>query len=116
METMITRENIKEKFLNDATEHGRAIAIGDHKKANKIHKRIQSLYNQAKELNQVDIFSELLNEVDENVRLWAATFTLKVFPDLAEKALIKLSTLSTITGLTAKTTLRLWKEGKLNLL
>lgn len=115
MITMI-REDIKGRFLTEATEHGKAIAIGDHKKANKLHKKLQALYNQAKEHNQADIFSELLNEADENVRLWASTFTLRVFPDLAEKSLANLSELPNITGLSAKTTLHLWKEGKLNLL
>jgi hypothetical protein len=64
----------------------------------------------------VDLFSELLNESDENVRLRSTTFTLKVFPDIAEKALINLSNSTSITGLSAKTTLELWKQGMLNLL
>ncbi len=113
---MITRKNIKDRFLVETLAHGKAIEIGDYKKANKIHKKIQALYGKAKEQNQSDVFSELLNEADENARLWAATFTLRVFPDLAEKALEDLSVLSTITGLSAKTTIHLWKEGKLNLL
>ncbi len=113
---MITREKIKENFFKETTEYGKAISIGDHKKANKNHKKIQILYNQAKEMNIIDVFSELLNEPDENVRLWAATFTLKIFPALAEKSLNELSGLSSITGLTAETTLHLWKEGKLYLL
>ena len=113
---MNTREDIKEKFLNEATEHGKAISVGDHKKANKTHKKIHALYNQAKELNQADVFSEFLYDTDENVRLWASIFTLKVFPKLAEKSLTNLSELSSITGLSAKTTLQLWKEGKLDLL
>jgi len=100
----------------EATEHGKAISVGDHKKANKLHKKLQSLYNFAKEQSQTEVFSELLNTSDENVRLWAATFTLKVFPDLAQKALEELAVSSSITGLTAKTTLHLWREGKLNLL
>lgn len=116
MDTMISRENIKEKFLNEAAEHGKAIAVGDHKTANEIHKKIQALYNQAKEQNQSDVFSELINNVNENVRLWAATFSLKVFPDLAEGTLMDLSELSSITGSSAKTILHLWKGGKLNLL
>jgi hypothetical protein len=113
---MMTKDNIKERFLIEAIEHGKAIAVGDHKKANKLHKKIQALYNKAKELGKTDLFSELLGESDENVRLWAATFTLKVFPDEAEKALKDLLVLTSITGLSAKTTLDLWKQGMLNLL
>lgn len=113
---MITRENIKDSFLAEAIKHGKAIAEGDHKKANKLHKKIQSLYKEAKDSNQVDLFGELLNESDENVRLWAATFTLKFSPDTAEKTLVSLSKLSSIIGLSAKTTLEMWKQGMLNLL
>lgn len=113
---MITRERIKEFFLNYAIEHGKALALGDYKKANKIHKKMKILYNQTEMKNWTDVFSECLKESDENVRLWAATFSLKVLPDLAEKSLMDLSELSNIAGLTAKTTLNLWKEGKLNLL
>lgn len=116
METVMEREKIKEKFLVDATEHGQAIAVGDHKKANSIHKKLQNLYSKAKEKNQADIFGEMLNEEDENVRLWAAIFTLKTSTAIAEKALLELTKLPTITGLTAKTTLHLWKEGKMDLL
>jgi hypothetical protein len=39
MDTMMTRENIKESFLAEAIGHGKAIAEGDHKKANKLHKK-----------------------------------------------------------------------------
>jgi len=112
----MTREELRNNFVNVATEHGKAISIGDHKKANKLHKELQSYYNLAKEQNQADVFGELLNSTDENVRLWAATFTLKVFPVLAQKVFEELTELSSITGLTAKTTLQLWREGKLNLL
>lgn len=102
--------------MTEAIEHGKAIANGDHKKANKLHKKLQVLYKIANEQNQADVFSELINDSEENVSLWASTFTLKISPDLAEKSLSKLSKLSSITGLSAKTTLQLWKEGKLNLL
>jgi hypothetical protein len=37
MDTIKTRENIREKFVSNAVEHSKAIASGDHKKANKLH-------------------------------------------------------------------------------
>lgn len=79
-------------------------------------RKFKAYTNKQKELSQADVFSEILNEADENVRLWAGTFTLKVFPELAEKTLASLSELSTITALSARATLHLWNEGKLNLL
>ena len=116
METMMTRNKIKEDFLTQAIEHGKALAIGDHKKANKLHKKLQSLYNIAKEQVLVNVSEELLNEDDENVRLWAATFSLGSSTDLAEECLEKLTKSTSITGLSAQTTLHLWKDGKLDLL
>ena len=116
METIIERDDLKRKFLLDAIEHGKAIDIGDYKAANKIHKKLTALYNKAKNSNQINVFSEMLNEQNENVRLWAATFTLKYSPVLAEKTLFELSASPTIRGVGAKTTLALWKENRLNLL
>ena len=112
---MITREKIKEIFLVDSAEHGLAYSNGNYKKANRLHKKLHDLYNLAKKQNQVDIFSELLNDVNENVRIWAAIFTLKYNPEIAEMVLRKLATESNIK-MDAELTLKLWQEGKLELL
>lgn len=114
--TMIKKEELIEKFLAYVAEHKEAIHLGDHVKANKIHKRLHGLYNTAKEASLSNIFEELLNDKDENVRLWAATFTLKISSGIAEKTLQELAGLKNIIGLNARTTLELWKQGLLNLL
>ncbi|MEX2568339.1 MAG: hypothetical protein WD431_20505 [Cyclobacteriaceae bacterium] len=76
----------------------------------------EEIYPIGRKPTQTEVFSQLLDAVDENVKLWAATFTFKVKPDLAQKSLEKLTKLPSITGLSAKTTLlHLWKEGKLHL-
>jgi hypothetical protein len=113
---MDTKEKIKERFVIYATERGNALSIGDYKKANKLHKKLHDLYNQAKEQNLSEVFMEFLNDKNENIKLWAATFTLKTEPDLAKKTLKVLSESTHIVGLSAETTLVLWQEGKLNLL
>ena len=112
---MTTREKIKEKFLIESAEHGTAYSNGDYKRANRLHKKLHDLYNHAKVQNQVDVFSESLNDTNENVRLWSAIFTLKFNSEIAENVLEKLSKQSNIK-MTAETTLNLWREGKLNLL
>lgn len=113
---MMTKDIIKEIFLFETIEYGKAIAIGDHKKANKLHKKIHALYNNAKKSGQTELFGELLSESDENVRLWAAIFTLKVSPEVAEKVLKDLTKLPTITAMSAEMSLDLWKKGMLHLL
>ncbi|MBD1432692.1 DUF2019 domain-containing protein [Sphingobacterium sp. DN00404] len=115
METMITKEKIKEEFLINAIEHGEAYSNGNYKKANKLHAKLHDLYNYAKKWNQVEVFSELLQDKNESVRLWSAIFTLKFNPEVAEKILIGLKKESGVK-MTAETTLQLWKEDKLDLL
>ena len=116
MDSMMSDNQILKTFIAQATEHGLAIAEGDHKKANKLHKKIQALYDQAKKDDITHLFEQLLKDNNENVRLWAATFSLKSSPQLAEETLNNLTELTTITGLSAKTTLQLWNQGKLSLL
>lgn len=110
------RERIKDVFFIEATDHGIAIFSGDFKKANKIHKKLKKLYVEAKANNFIDVFSCFLDDPNENIRLWAATFMLGVLPDLGKQHLEQLSILDTITGMSAKTTLHLWNENKLNLI
>ena len=57
----MTREYIKSRFLAEAIEHGKAVAIGDHKKANKLHKKLQALYNQAKDQSQTEVWRWLVS-------------------------------------------------------
>ena len=111
----ISRTEIEEKFLQHSVQHGVLYVNGDYKKANKLHKELHNLYNHAKEQREEELFSEMLDNPDEYVKLWAAIFTLKSKPDIAENILKKLSTNSKVK-MTASATLHLWKEVKLELL
>lgn len=113
---MMTKENIAEEFVQLALRHGSAIQQGDYKTANKIHRQLQRLYTIAHEMGRPEMFAEFLREEDENVRLWAAVYTLKYNAHTAEEVLNDLSKLKSITALTADTTLKMWKQGLLNLL
>jgi dihydrodipicolinate synthase/N-acetylneuraminate lyase len=113
---MISKANLINDFLSYAIEHGKAISSGDYVKANKFHKKLHNLFTIAKKENLIIIYKECLNYNNDDVRLWAATFLLKTSPDIAEKCLQELTGLKTITGLSAKTTLDMWKKGLLNLL
>ena len=98
-----------------SAEHGEVYSNGDYKKANKLHIKLHNLYNLVKEENKLVMFSETLNDKNENIRFWSALFTLKLNCEIAEKTLEELSVNSNIK-LTAKTTLILWKDDKLDLL
>ncbi|WP_422079429.1 hypothetical protein [Ulvibacterium sp.] len=116
METIESQDSILENFAHYAIEHGIAIGDGNHKKANKMHKFLTNIYIKANENSRSAYFLDYLDHVNENVRLWAAIFSLKIDAKAAESSLNNLSKLSTITGLTAQTTLSMWKDGKLDLI
>ena len=96
------QENIKSSFLVSTTNHGAAILSGDHQKANKLHTKLMTLYKQAKNDNCLPIFLELLEDSNESVGLWAATFCLKHSTRLAESRLEVLAKSETIFGLSAR--------------
>ncbi len=116
MGTIKTKEELKDKFIIEAIKHGQAIGVGDYKKANNSHKKLHAQYSSAKKQQLLEVFRSLLNENDENVRLWAATFTLEYKANEAEKVIKELMNSTTIVAVSAELTLRLWREGKLNLL
>jgi hypothetical protein len=104
-----------DQFLDDAYKHGIAYSKGDYKVANKLHKSLHKFYKFNLENNRVEIFKQFLNHESENVRLWAAIFTLKFDSKAAEKTLEKLVLESNIR-MTAEMTLKLWRQGKLDLI
>lgn len=88
---MEEKEIMKEDFIKYVLEHANAEKEGNSKKANRIHKKIATLYQKAKEKGYIDIFHSLLDCKNEDIRIWAASFSLKTEPRKARKALVKLT-------------------------
>lgn len=110
---METIEILKKKFVDCVIEHAHLIEKGEGKKANRIHKKIHSLYLNIIELGRVDIFKDFLKYEDENIRLWSAGFLLKAEPKLAEKELKKLKKSSNFFIRTdAEVTLKLYHNNE----
>ncbi len=109
-------KEIKNDFVVDATDHHLAILEGDHKKANRLHKKLMKLYKQAKNMECLNIFLEFLDHSNEGVILWAATFLLNTNSEVAVRTLNKLTLHPTIVSMDAKMILELWKKGELELL
>lgn len=107
---------IKNDFVTQAANHYSATLEGDYKKANKIHKKLMKLYEKANGIDEKNIFLEFLNNPNEGVRLWAATFSLKSNPETAVNCLNDLAGLPTIVSMDAKMVLGLWEKGELELL
>lgn len=90
---METVEALKKQFVNYAIEHSQFYENGEGKKANRIHKKIHSLYLKIKSLDKIDVLKDFLDDEHECVRLWAAGFCLKIAPELAIQELTKLKNL-----------------------
>lgn len=104
-----------DQFISLAREYGTSIDAGDNKSANKAHHKIMSLYKKLQSQNQLSDLEDLFTHEDINVRLWAATCCLRINEKKALDVLTKISESDQITGLTAKMTLDLWKNGLLQI-
>lgn len=109
-------KELKEVFRALAIEHSKVMEEGNHKLANRIHNELTQLYRQKKDSNELSFFVVLTKDNNDFVRHWAATFSIKESPEVAESVLTELASQTSIVGLSAKTTLHLWKKGLLDLL
>ncbi len=112
----MTEEKIRKEFIEAAINHNLSILQGDAHKANKFHKKIIKLYQEAKRIEKQNLFLDYLDHSNDGVRLWAATSSLKSNPKAAIDCLNKLMELPTITSMDAKMILNLWNKGELELL
>jgi len=111
----MTEEKIREEFLEIASRHHLTIFEGESKYANRLHKKLMKLYQKAKKVGKQHLFIEFLNDDNEGVKLWAASFSLHSNPDSARQCLEDLAKLPTITSMQAKLILKLWEKGELEL-
>jgi hypothetical protein len=85
------------------------------KLANKYAKKIINCYLQLRELGKISELSSLLNSENENVRLWAATHTLRTNEAEAKRILHDLAGKSGLNAFSAEMTLSEWEKGNLKL-
>lgn len=108
-------ENLLKSFIDYAKKHGEYINEGNYKKANTVHSKLMKLYETIKQEHCWDLFEKCLDNDDDFVRLWAATFLLK---NNEKQALLKLDVLKGaggIASLSASTVIDMWSKGMLNL-
>ena len=104
---------LKKQFVSSVIEHSQAYENGEGKKANRIHKKIHSLYLKIKSLDKIDVLKDFLDDEHECVRLWAAGFCLKIAPELAIQELTKLRKSSNFFIRTdAEITLKLYRNNE----
>lgn len=110
---METLEILKEQFVSYAISQYQALENGEGRKANRIHKKIHSIYLKLKNLDRVDVLKDFLNDEHECVRLWVAGFCLKIAPKLAEQELKRLKKSSDfLISSAAEVTLKLYRNNE----
>lgn len=102
-------------YREAATQHGDAIARGDHKVANKAADRIASIYAELRQRGPEAQYQliPLLVDPTPQVRGWAAAHALEFAPVKGEAVLTELVSQKSLLGLSAETTLREWRAGRL---
>ena len=101
-------ENFYGTFTNFSKDYERAIAVGDHKKANRAHSLITALAENLEPSLRTSGLLQLLNDDIEIVRLWSTALLLKYDRSVtAKNVLNQIARSGSIHGLTAKAILAL---------
>jgi hypothetical protein len=107
----------KDRFISEATEHGRCTESGDYKRGNAAFDRMLAAYaDLRKRPDQGEsVLVELLSHPSAWVRLAAATRLLPLRVDLASSVLEKLASgPQSQVEFDAMMVLREWRAGRLN--
>ena len=110
METL-RREMLKERFIDYAVKQDNALNEGKGKISNRYHRRIWTLYREAKAKKCIDVFKECINYPNLNVRLWAIGFIFALDPQLAKRALKAISTSDPFMDLSVKAMMEDFNNG-----
>ena len=103
-------------YQEAARQHGDASEDGDYKTANKSAGLIAAIYAELRRQGlaaQKELLS-LLASPTPGVRLWSASHALEFSPDEGERVLSELAMQRQVLGLSAATTLKEWREGRLH--
>ncbi len=109
--------NPKDRFIAEATEHGRCTESGDYKKGNAAFDRMSAALAELRERGDrgESVLIELLNHPNGWVRLAAATDLLPLRADLATHVLEDLASgPQSQLEFGAMMVLREWRAGRLN--
>ena len=110
-------KEILKKYINLIVEWGIAQDKADSKKSNKIYDKKNECYHEIRENISlyIDDLIDLLNDENNYVKSEIAFLLLPYKTEEAKKTLEEISTKRGTIAFTAKMTLKLWDEGKLNL-
>ena len=86
-------QQLADSYRRAAVAHGRATAAGDYRTANRHHEILASVYRELRTRGPAaqSILLPLMQDVDDAVRVWAATHALEFVPGHAEPILDEFS-------------------------
>jgi len=110
-------DTIQSEFVEAACEHGQFTESGDSVHANKAHDKVIKIISRMKQLPDkgVSILASLLNDENDSVKAWAATYLLPLDEESAINTLKELSSGRGFIAFDAKMVLKLWTAGTLKL-
>ena len=106
-----------EDYINAAIKYGEATQEGDNKVVNKNYKLIDSIFRKLKTENRLSELVLLMDHVNEDVKMWAATHLLVFDEQKAKQVLSEIAKDTTsLNAYEAEMTLKEWEKGNLTYL
>ncbi len=103
------------KVTDLCVEQGKAMDEGDSISANELHEKISIIMSNVKAQGQLSELKQLLQNDDENVKLWAATYLLPTEEELALSVISQVEKSDRLLSIEATTLKDMWNKGMLNL-
>ena len=100
-------------YREAAARHGDATENGDYEIGNPMADIVAKVYSELRRRGEREQLLPLLADEAPGVRLWAAAHALEFAPLEAERVLTSLTDAGPLLGLSADTTLREWRAGRL---
>lgn len=110
-----SNEELIRLYEKAAHDHRQATDRGEPKAGNKAADLVATIYHELRKRGPAaqSLLLPLLETADSGVRGWAAAHALEFAPEKGEPVLEALSNEPRLLGFSAKTTLKVWKEGNL---
>lgn len=111
-----TKSHLLSSFREEATAQGDALKRGSHRAANLAFDKARAIAIELKRRGSLAALGPLLDDPVASVRLWAATYTLEVSPEISSGVLRAIASEEVgAMRLAADMTLTMWAQGELNL-
>jgi hypothetical protein len=107
-------EKLKTRYIDAASDHGRATEAGDYKTANRSARRLATLHKQflAQGEQGTKALVSLMTHKEPSVRYWAAYHSRSFAPKEAEVTLLEIANAKGgLVSFSARITLEEWQKG-----